>query len=328
MTAARLARDDRFAIFWGGGLGDLLSVRPLLQALEPVLDRPPDFFTTASHLDGLFRELKLRARLHVLPKAPAEALRTIRAVERRFDWLYLGPYPRFRTRLLGRVVGAKHVWSERHRDTPLFVGEQVLKDARLMAPETSAGLKPYGGDWPGELSTPSGLDGPPYLLFHAGAKEGWVTTRWPDAHWRALTQVVAAKTDMDILFVGVPAERPRLEMLASGFEESFQRRIRLRTDLSLAGLAAAVAGSRGVVCHNSGVLHLAAMLGRPTLALTGSSARFWRPPYAHVVNVTSGRCELACNQYRCPVPFYRARCIRELEVETVMAAARTHLLSA
>ena len=328
MISTRPARGDRFAVFWGGGLGDLLTLRPLLQALEPVLDQPPDFFTTASHLDGLFRALHLRATLHVLPKAPRAALGSIRAVEPRFDWLYLGPYPRFKTRLLGRVVGAKQLWSERHRDTPLFVGEQVLKDARLMAPETSAGLEPYGGAWPGGLSPSPGLDRSSYLLFHAGAKEGWETTRWPDARWKALAEAVVGSTGLDILFVGVPSERPRLEGLASGFKESVQRRIRLRTDLSLAGLAAAIAGSTGVVCHNSGVLHLAAMLGSPTVALTGSSARFWRPPYAHVMNLTSGRCELACNQYRCPVPFYRARCIRELEVETVMAAVRTHLLFA
>ena len=56
-----------------------------------------------------------------------------------------------------------------------------------------------------------------------------------------------------------------------------------------------------------------------------SSARFWRPPYAHVKNVTSGACELACNQYRCPVPFYRARCIRELGVDPVFEALRPAL---
>jgi len=84
--------------------------------------------------------------------------------------------------------------------------------------------------------------------------------------------------------------------------------------------------SVGVICHNSGVMHLAAMLGKTTLALTGSSATFWRPPYAHVTNLSSGACNLACNQYRCPVPFYRAKCIRELEVRDVMKVVRDKLL--
>jgi ADP-heptose:LPS heptosyltransferase len=69
------------------------------------------------------------------------------------------------------------------------------------------------------------------------------------------------------------------------------------------------------------------MLGKPTLVLTGSAPHFWRPPYAHVLNLDSGRCALACDQYRCPVPFYRARCIRELELGTVIAAVRERLLA-
>jgi len=314
--APRIRRSDRFAVFWGGGLGDILALRPLLQALEGTLDRPPDFFTTATHLQGLFQELGLRVTPHILPAQPFPALKLFRDLGVRFDWLYLGAYPRIKTRMLAHVVGAGRIWSSRHPDADAFIGEQVLADVRALGLATDG--QPYGGG--AGMPRASAASPPDYLLFHPGAKARWETTRWAADHWRALLQQVLEASATDVMLVGVEAERGGLEALQQGLEPNLRGRTHISTQLPLAGLVSAVERSRGVVCHNSGILHLAALLGRPTVAITGSSARFWRPPYPHVQNVTSGACELACNQYRCPVPFYRARCIRELGVEQVLAA--------
>ena len=126
--------------------------------------------------------------------------------------------------------------------------------------------------------------------------------------------------------MGVPSERSQLEALCENLEPAVSSRVRVQADIPLQRLAATIDSSSGVICHNSGILHLAAMLGKVTVAVTGSSAIFWRPPYAHVDNVTSGACNIACNQYRCPVPFYRAKCIRYLQVADVMLAVRRVLL--
>lgn len=316
---------DRFAIFWGGGLGDLLAIRPLLMALAERLETPPYFFTTAQHLEGLFEALGLKVQSHVLPAAPREALAVFRRLGIRFDWIYLGPHVRLKTRLLAQVVGAEHIWSRHHPEVDAFIGEQISADIRALG--LAATVQPYGGSaglLRAQVSVPNASD---YLVFHPGAKPRWETTRWPADHWRELLRHVLAASVADVVLVGVGPERPMLESLLEGLDAAGRRRVHLATDWSLAQLASAVEGSRGVVCHNSGVLHLAAALGRPTLALTGSSARYWRPPYPHVMNLTSGTCGLACNQYRCPVPFYRARCIRELEVAAVIAAAKAHLLT-
>jgi ADP-heptose:LPS heptosyltransferase len=320
VNGARIGRGERIAIFWGGGLGDILALRPLLLALEDALDAPPDFFSTATHMQGLFRELGLRVTHHVLPAEPMAALRYFRSLDLRFDRLYLGAYPRIKTRMLAHVVGAVCIWSRRHSDVHPFVGEQVLADIKHFGLGIA---EPYGG---GARLPRATLTLPrDYMLFHPGAKARWETTRWPADHWRTLLQRVLDGSGAEVMLVGVEAERAELESLLQGLDGSARGRVRIETALPLAGLVTAVEGSRGVVCHNSGVLHLSAALGRPTVALTGSSARFWRPPYAHVQNVTSGACELACNQYRCPVPFYRARCIRELRVAPVFEALRPAL---
>ena len=314
----QVAYEDRFAVFWGGGLGDLLAVRPLLMALTERLREPPHFFTTAHHLEGLFDALGLDVRLHVLPTKPREALAVFRRLGTRFDWIYLGPHPRLKTRLLARVVGARHIWSRRHSEVDGFIAEQLAADMRALGLATP--VRPYGGGAGlvhAEVVVPDD-----YLVFHAGAKARWETTRWPTQRWRELLKRTLAASALEVVLVGVEAERPMLEELREDLDDAQRRRARVETDWNLPQLVTAVERSRGVVCHNSGVLHLSAALGKPTLALTGSSARYWRPPYPHVVNLESGACGLACNQYRCPVPFYRARCIRELDVEAVVTTMR------
>ena len=325
MAGVKFDRRDRFAVFWGGGLGDVLVIRPLLAALEVALDHPPYFFTTSSHLLSLFQELELRTELYILPKGPSAALRVLREVGVRFDWLYLGPYPRIKTRLLARVVGAKRIWSRRHAHVHAFIGEQVLADTVAFGLQGAmTASQPYGGPWTLPRSVrPKVCD---YLLLHPGAKDRWETTRWPDERWVELMGCILRETRKDLMLVGVPSERLKLEYFRERLEAAHQSRTVVSADLSLPELASAVEASSGVICHNSGILHLSAMLGKATLAITGSTAEFWRPPYPHVVNVTSGACGLACNQYRCPVPFFNAKCIRELGVEKVMDAARAQFL--
>lgn len=325
MAEVEIKRGDRFAVFWGGGLGDILVIRPLLMALEDALEIPPDFFTTATHLQGLFQELGLRTALHILPKGPRAALRVFHDLGVHFDWLYLGPHPRIRTRLLAQGAGARRIWTRRHAGVDVFLGEQVLADVRAFGLKDPATIHlPYGGDWRSGAAASGGRA--PYLVMHPGVKPGWQTKQWPDERWGDLIAKLLQESKFDLHLVGTPSESAHLEALVAGQAASLRPRLQIHADLDLDGLAATIRGSRGVICHNSGVLHFAAMLGRPTLSLTGSSPHYWRPPYPHVFNLTSGACGLACDQYRCPVPFYRARCIRELSVETVMHAARSRFL--
>lgn len=325
VSGSPVKRGHRFAIFWGGGLGDVLSLRPLLMGLEATLDTRACFFTTATHLPGIFSELGLAAEVRILPSKPAEAVRLLQGLGVRFDWLYLGPYPRIRTRLLAHAARPRRIWSVRHADASPFIAEQVLADIRALGFEGPEGLQqPYGGRW---AYPAAGRNAPAhdYLALHPGAKDAWETTRWPDELWAAFLPQLLRITSLDLVLVGLPSERDRLERLLRSLAGGERSRVHIKTDLQLVQLAGVIDCAAGVVCHNSGVLHLAAMLGKPTVALTGSSANFWRPPYPHVVNLTSGACNLACNQYRCPVPFYRARCIRGLDVETVLGAVREHV---
>ena len=316
-----LTSTQRVAIFWGGGLGDILVLRPMLLGLGARLAEPPTLFTTAQHLPGLLAELNLRVQLRSLPRAPRAALLTLRAEPLAYDLLYLGPYPTLRTRLLATAMRSAARWSKRHPDADIFVAEQILADVRDFGLDEPAEIhRAYGGDW-----LPQGYTGTEpllgdYLVLHPGAKDGWKTKQWPDASWVELMDRLLQQTSLHLVLTGVPAELRHMQDLVKGMKYA-SRRVGIRADLSLPGLAGLIRASAGVICHNSGILHLSALLGRPTIALTGASATFWRPPYAHVRNLTSGACKLACNQYQCPVPFFRAKCIRELPVKKVVQTA-------
>lgn len=321
MREAMLHRDDTFGILWGGGLGDILVLRPLLMGLEVALDQPPYLLTTATHLSGLFEQLGLRTQLRILPRAPAAALAELRRLNLQFDWLYLGPHPRIKTRMLAHVMRPRRIWLRRHAQSGAFLGEQIQADIGAFGLTGPASIHaPYGGKWPTALPSPGA--GGKHLLLHPGAKGRWRTKLWQDERWAELMRHLLNESDLDLLLVGVPEESSHLEMLQARQAGSERTRIKLNMGLSLQGLAQSISESSGVICHNSGVMHMAAMLGKPTLVLTGSSPLYWRPPYPHVVNLTSGACSLACDQYRCPVPFFNARCIRELSVTKVLITAR------
>ncbi len=317
---------QKIGILWGGGLGDLLMLRPLLAGIHAAADCDSRLLTTATHAAGLFREFCGPTGVVPLSRSAAGLLEAVRTWRGFFDLLYLGPYPTLNTRALARLLNPAEILSVRHRQAHPFVLEQVLcdcEDMELQPPARQADFRALL-PWPVAAGGASAWpDSRPFLVLHAGSKQRWETTRWPAEKWAALAGRLLRATPFSLAFVGVASEEALLRRITDKL--SPQERVRLCLDRDMRATAELVAAARGVICHNSGILHLAAFLGARTLCLTGSSARYWRPPYPWVKNITSGRCDLACNRYACPVPFYHSRCIRELEVDEVWAAALEHI---
>jgi heptosyltransferase-2 len=90
-----------------------------------------------------------------------------------------------------------------------------------------------------------------------------------------LLQRLIRATDLQLLLVGGEAEGARLDRLAEGLPVS---RIEIARQLPLPDLARRLAGAGAFVGHDSGISHLAAALGLPTLVLWGeTSDAVWRP---------------------------------------------------
>lgn len=85
---------------------------------------------------------------------------------------------------------------------------------------------------------------------------------WPEEDWRALGTALAATGLRCVLPGGSPAERTRANRLAQAIGRAVAA-----PAMNLTDLAGLMAGAKIVVGVDTGLVHLAAALGRPTLAL-------------------------------------------------------------
>lgn len=120
------------------------------------------------------------------------------------------------------------------------------------------------------LTLPSAPQGG--LAFHPGS--GSEKKNWPEGKWKELVQKVSGSR---LLLVGGEAEEGRLERLAEAAPCEIAR------SMPLADLAARLSTCSVFVGHDSGISHLAAAVGIPTIVLWGDTAEaVWRPLGANV----------------------------------------------
>ncbi len=100
------------------------------------------------------------------------------------------------------------------------------------------------------------------VLLHGTARR---EKQWPEKHWCALAQILARDFDLVVPF-GTTEERQRSERIAAGIA-----RARVPELQPLNDMAKMIAGAAFVVGVDTGLLHLAAALGVPLVALYGHS---------------------------------------------------------
>ena len=112
-----------------------------------------------------------------------------------------------------------------------------------------------------------------WLAVHPGS--GSDRKNWPEENWLELLHHLARESTSNILLVGGEAERGRLERLSSALPPG---RVKLMQSAPLAELARALAACDAFVGHDSGISHLAAAVGTPSLILWGyTNESVWRP---------------------------------------------------
>jgi heptosyltransferase-2 len=129
---------------------------------------------------------------------------------------------------------------------------------------------------PAPVSTPSGQ--PLRIALHPGS--GSERKNWPARHWQTLLQQILAQSSWQVTLVGGEAEGDRLEQLAA---LAGGGRLTLLRNRPLTEVAEQLTGCQLFVGHDSGITHLAAALGVPSLVLWGPSVEaVWRPRGTHV----------------------------------------------
>jgi heptosyltransferase II len=150
-------------------------------------------------------------------------------------------------------------------------------------------------------------------VFCPGAEFG-PAKRWPVRHFAALAQRLAAD-GYDIWMVGA------IDDFAAGDEIAKAAGSRARNLCGKTSLAQAIAIlslADRVVTNDSGLMHIAAALDRPTAALFGSSSPDFTPPLSAHAVVIQHKIECSpCFRRECPLGHFK--CMNELEAGEVYA---------
>jgi heptosyltransferase-2 len=122
-------------------------------------------------------------------------------------------------------------------------------------------------------------DACPTLALHPGS--GSEKKNWPEAKWTEFIAWLTGSTKLDLLLVGGEAEGGRLQRLAAAVPPE---RRQVAQSLPLPELARRLQSCAAFVGHDSGISHLAAALGLPSLVLWGDALEVvWRPQGERVV---------------------------------------------
>jgi len=113
-----------------------------------------------------------------------------------------------------------------------------------------------------------------YWAFAPGAEYGPAKC-WPAEHYAELARMLAVAHGLPILLLGSGKELALCEQIAQ-HSEGFCRVLAGKT--SLLDAMALIAGARGVVSNDSGLMHVAAAFGVPQVAVFGSTSPEHTPP--------------------------------------------------
>lgn len=170
--------------------------------------------------------------------------------------------------------------------------------------------------WAGEFLTHKGLEGERknrLIVIHPGS--GSKKKVWPLKKFLSLLRSLKSRTDSKFLIILGPAEPPEIQRT---FEGAREERVFVLKNLSLLQLASIMEGCRLFIGNDSGISHMAAALGLPTLVLFGpTDPRIWSPRGEKVVVL---RREMPCSP--CPEERFffckEPECLSGIEVDEVL----------
>ena len=160
-----------------------------------------------------------------------------------------------------------------------------------------------------------------YVVFSPGAEFG-SAKRWPVQHFVDL----ALKLDVQVVLLGSGKEFELCEAIATPVNEKQANKcLNLAGKTSLTGAFAAIEATKYIVSNDSGLMHVAAALGVPQVAIFGSSSPLHTPPLNDVAQVlwlkndTNYLPALDCAPcFARECQFGHARCLQDIHADHVL----------
>ena len=187
-------------------------------------------------------------------------------------------------------------------------------DAALPKPVSYPKIRSTAADQEKTLSELK-LERPPRISAFCPGAEFGPAKRWPAAHFAALARMLAGEGYAIWLF-GSPKDHAvaeEISQLAPGLCRNLCGVTALGQAVDLLALADLV------VCNDSGLMHVAAALDRPLVAIYGSSSPGFTPPLSEQADILSLKLDCSpCFKRECPLG--HLDCLNKLSPERVFAA--------
>ena len=278
--------ESRILILHPGALGDVLQAVPALRGLrargrltfagQPRLGRLLVALGVVDETRG-FDGLGLEALFTDAPAPPAVAA-FLGGFTRVVSWFGSGDTT-YRARLAALAADPVVAPPVPEDDTPVWrhllatVPASALAESLAVAP-----IRP-GGARPGSAA----------LIVHPGSGGAW--KRWPAERFAEVIAAVAARHALTVMVHQGPADRAAVEALLARLDRPVERLV----EPELPALAVTLAGSRAYLGGDSGISHLAAAVGAPSVILfPPAHLPRWTPwsPAARPVAMTGGADEV------------------------------------
>lgn len=176
----------------------------------------------------------------------------------------------------------------------------------------------------GAAARRAGVEPGGYWAFAPGAEYGPAKC-WPAGHYAELARLLHERDGLPVLLLGSGKEAA----LAREIAEAAPGACRVMAgETSLLDAMALIAGARGLVSNDSGLMHVAAAFGLPQVAVFGSTSPEHTPPLNGRARVLWLKDELKldcmpCFERQCRFGHYR--CLTEVSPQRVEAALREAL---
>ncbi|MBI4494371.1 MAG: glycosyltransferase family 9 protein [Chloroflexi bacterium] len=224
-------------------------------------------------------------------------------------------------RALDRGFGARH-------EVDYWLSVVALLGAEAGSRRLEAPIGAPAQAWAAQRWAELGLEGRTVALLHPGSGAFSLARRWPAERFATVGDALAEREVDHVLVLAGPA--PEEAELAARVAGRTRRPAVVVADApGPQALAALLARCRLVVGNDSGVMHLAAAVGTPTVAVFGpSNDRAWAPYPATAGQAEVVRERLACSpcihvghRFGTPRGCPARTCLDLVEPEAVVAAA-------
>lgn len=338
------------------GLGSVLLSTPLLEALRRIYPARQIIYVTFTFNGELLERLPQPAlRLTIDPSSPArflrDALRTLIVIRRSrpamvFDLEFFSKFSTLLAALSGASVRVGFQLPTRWRrwnlthPAPLnhaaHVTQIFLRQLEAVGPAfpetppvSPLGSTPTERSLLDQILPPSPAD-TEWIAVNINAGRTSIERRWaPERFLDVVRRLAAASGQRRFAFVGTADERAYVAAALAQAPDLAEHVVNCAGRLSLGGFIALLERSALLLTNDSGPMHVAGAVGTPIVALFGpeSPALYGPQGIAHVLykSLSCSPCLTVYNakQFVCP---FDARCMQEITVEEVTAAADTILV--